>query len=432
MNALTFLRRCLLLTAFVCAGTGIQAMSSADSIRWLMQQSRFDETIRITQRLQQAHQSTAETFYMEGLALKNLYRFAPAIRSFQKSYETDTLRSEILSELGSCYKSLNDYGRALSFYEKALRKTPLSSGLMADAANAYMMSEKYERALELYRSLYKNEPLNVYFLRNIARCYDYMGNEDSAIVSYEKCLYPINGDYQSTYRLCSLWLKKKAYDQALSLIARYMFMDSTNARINSLNAYLYMMKHEYPEAKRLFLRCYSNHDESKFTLKYLGITSFKLDDMESAKTYLEKAYKIDSADYEVTNFLGIACSSSVYKRQGIYYLNKTLSLITPDSIYLGNIYGNLGKAYDAYSNAPCEKALASYLRALELNPADTLCVYLIAKKYDDCLKNKTMAVKYYRQFIDMLPARKKSEPAEPNVISLSDLASRRLKELTQK
>jgi hypothetical protein len=422
----------LLLAAFACASIGIRAMSSADSIRWLMQQSRFDETIRITQRLKQAHQATAETFYQEGLALKNLYRFAPAIRSFQKSYEIDTLRSEILSELGSCYKSLDDYGNALGFYEKAMRKTPLSSGLMADAANAYLMSEKYERALELYRSLYKNEPHNVYFLRNIARCYDYMGNEDSAIVSYDKCLYPINGDYQSTYRLCTLWLKKKAYDQALSLTARYMFLDSTNARINSLNAYLYMMKREYPEAKRLFLRCYRNHDESKFTLKYLGITAFKLDDMESAKTYLEKAYQIDSADYEVTNFLGIACSSSVYKRQGIFYLNKTLQLITPDSVYLGNIYGNLGKAYDAYSNAPCEKALESYLRALELNPFDTLSVCLIAIKYDNCLKNKTMAVKYYRQFIDMFPARKKNEPAEPNVISRYNLALRRLKELTQK
>ena len=424
--------RIILLILVVGVSVVAKPMSSIDSIRWLMQQSRFDETIRITQRLQQANQATAETFYQEGLALKNIYRFARAIRSFQKSYEIDTLRSEIFSELGSCYKSLNDYGQALGCYEKALLKTPLSSGVMADAANAYMMAEKYERALELYRNLYKNEPQNVYFLRNIARCYDYMGREDSAMICYHKCLQPINGDFQTAYRLCTLWLKHKSYDPALTLTNQYIRQDSTNARINSLNAYLYMMKHFYAEAKCLFLKCYRNHDESKFTLKYLGITSFKLNDMESAKTYLEKAYQIDSTDYEVTNFLGIACSSSAYKRLGIFYLNKTLQLITPDSVYLGNIYGNLGKAYDAYSNAPCEKSLEANLRAMELNPADTLSVYLVANKYDNCLKNKTMAVKYYRRFVDMFPARKKSEPAEPNVISLYNTALRRLKELATK
>lgn len=303
---------------------------------------------------------------------------------------------------------------------------------MAEAANAYMMSEKYERALILYQDLYKKEPLNVYFLRNIARCYDYMGAEDSAMVCYYKCLQPINGDYQTVYRLCAIWLKYKMYDSALTLTNEYQRQDSTNMRINSLNAYLYMMKHEYAESNRLFLKCYRNHDESKFTLKYLGITAFKLNDMEGAKTYLEKAYHVDSTDYEITNFLGIACATSAYKRLGIYYLNKTLQLITPDSVYLGNIYGNLGKAYDAYSNAPCEQALEAYIQARNFNPSDSLMLYHIASKYDFCLKNKEQAMKYYRQFLSLFPSEKKDKEFDANVVSYYNVAHRRLKELTQK
>lgn len=91
MKPFPYALRIRLLILVVGVSVVAKSMSSSDSIRWLMQQSRFEETIRITQRLQQAHQATAETFYQEGLALKNLYRFVPAIRSFQKSYEIDTL-----------------------------------------------------------------------------------------------------------------------------------------------------------------------------------------------------------------------------------------------------------------------------------------------------------------------------------------------------
>lgn len=422
----------ILLVAMFGLSMAVQPMSSVDSVRWLIQQSRYNAVAGITQRLQQTHLATAEIYYLDGLAKKNLYQFAPAILSFARSYEMDSSLTENLPELGNCYKSLNNFNQALTCYGKACAKDPSASSLQSELANAYMVVENYDRALILYRHLYNTDSQNVCFLRNMARCYDYIGRDDSAMICYQKCLQPINGDFQTVYRLCTIWMKYKMYDAALTLTNEYQRQDSANARINSLNAYLCMMKHDYAESNRLFQKCYQNHDESKFTLKYLGITAFKLNDMEGAKTYLEKAYRADSTDYEVTNFLGIACATSAYKRLGIYYLNKTLRLITPDSVYLGNIYGNLGKAYDAYSNAPCEKALYSYLQARNFNPSDSLILYLIATKYDFCLKDKEQAMKYYSQFLSLFPPDKKGKGADINVVSYYSAALRRLKELSRK
>jgi tetratricopeptide (TPR) repeat protein len=423
----------LFLLAIGLSGSAMaMPITPTDTLRGLIQQSRFEEATVVSKRLQQSHRANAQTYYWEGIAMKNLCRFSRAIQSFSQSYRMDSLCVDNLSELGACYKAMNDYGNALFFYEQAYRKNATSNALAIELATVNMAAEKYDRALILFRRLYDADSDNVYFLRNMAKCYDCMGQEDSAMILYRKSLQPINGDFQTVYRLCCLWIKHKAYDKALAMTTEFRCTDSTNARINSLHAYLFLLKRDYSSANRLFEHCYKHHDETKFTLKYLGISAFKINDMESAKTYLEKAYQQDSTDYEISNYLGVACSSSFYKRLGVYYLEKALQLTTPDSVYLGTIYGNLGRAYETYSNAPREKALKAYLKAYSLNPQDTVMLYLIACQYDHGLHDTDKAINYYRQFLSVFPPERKNKKEEVNVITYYNLATRRLKELTHK
>ena len=60
------------------------------------------------------------------------------------------------------------------------------------------------------------------------------------MVYYANSLNLIPDDYQTVYRLCSILLKKKAYSTVLAATDSYRKRDSTNLRINSLNAYTYM------------------------------------------------------------------------------------------------------------------------------------------------------------------------------------------------
>jgi tetratricopeptide (TPR) repeat protein len=424
-----------LLSAFIAIFSlpiNASSMSSSDSVRWLIQQSRFKEATDITQRLQRSGSISAEMSYCEGLAWKGLNRYTAAINAFTKSYRQDSLLTSNLTELGTCFRLLNNYNQSLFWYDKAWKKDSTSSVLWSEIAGTCMAGEKYERALSLYRQLAIHDPQNSFFLLNMGKCFDYIGKTDSAMVYYANSLNLVRDDYQTTYRLCSILLKKKEYRTVLAATEDYRRRDSTNQRINSLNAYAYMLTKDYQESYNRFLACYRNHDESKFTVKYLGITAFKLNNMVLAKEYLEKAYQLDSTDYETTNFLGIACATSAYKKLGIFYLNKTLELILPDSTYLGNVYGNLGKAYDAYSNAPCKQAFDSYLTAHSLMPFDATYTYLIASKYDFCLQNREKAIQYYRQFLDAYAEDIEKWGIDPTIVSYAAAATRRLKELTRK
>ena len=229
-----------------------------------------------------------------------------------------------------------------------------------------------------------------------------------------------------------LYIKKKKYDDAIIITEKYLQVDSLNQKINSINAYLYVLKKDYVNSYYKFLKCYLNNDTSKFVLKYLGITCFKLDSFEATKFYLEKAYKLDSADYQVSNFLGIACATYVYKQLGIYYLNKTAKLMTPDSVYLSSVYFNLGKAYDSYSNSPCKSGYDAFVRANELNPKDTLSMLFLAFKFDNCIHDKESAIKYYKKFIATRPPKKNDNKNSKFVFSYYDTAIKRLEELEKK
>ncbi len=416
--------------AIVSLPIKVSSMSSSDSVRWFIQQSRFKEATDITQRLQRSGLISAEMSYCEGLAWKGLNRYTAAINSFTKSYRQDSLLTSNLTELGTCFRLLNNYNQSLLWYDKAWKKDSTSAVLWSEMAGTCMAGEQYELALNLYRRLAIRDLQNSFFLLNMGKCFDYLGQTDSAMVYYRKSLMLVPNDYQTVYRICSILLKEKEYNTVLTLTNGYRSKDLTNLRINSLNAYTYMLVKDYKESYQRFLACYCNHDESKFTTKYLGITAFKLNNMEQAKEYLEKAYQLDSTDYEITNFLGIACATSAHKELAIFYLNKTLQLISPDSTYLGNVYGNLGKAYDA--SALCEKALEPYLVAHRLIPSDATYIYLIASKYDFCLKNREKAIQYYRQFLDTYAEDQKNKGIDPAVVPYSNNAIKRLKELSRK
>jgi tetratricopeptide (TPR) repeat protein len=412
--------------------TTIRAGQSLDSIKLFIQEAKFEKVIEIANRLINSKKENSEIYYFDGISKKNLYKFKSAIESFQKSFQLDTSNWQNIVEIANCYKLIDESSKALVYYEKASAKYPENWTILTEVGNMNFALENYIEANNIFKKLYASDTANMYFVKKIAKSFDDLEQVDSAIYYYKKSIQLGTMDYATVLRLCNIYIKKKNYDEGLSLTRKFMQTDSLNPRINSINAYLLLLKKDYLNAYDKFLKCYRNNDSSLFVLKYLGISSFKIDSLEDAKIYLEKAYYLDTTDAQVTNFLGVACATYAYKLLGIYYLNKTIKLLTPDSVSLASVYFNLGKAYDSYSNSPCKNGYDAYLRASTLNPKDTLITYFLAYKYDGCLHDKSMAIKCYKQFISTRPARNKDGKNSPYRISYYDSAIRRLEELEKK
>jgi tetratricopeptide (TPR) repeat protein len=127
----------------------------------------------------------------------------------------------------------------------------------------------------------------------------------------------------------------------------------------------------------------------------------------------------------------MSCSASYYKELGIIYINKAIRLINPSPEYLSGVYQNLAQSYNGYYKY--QEALGALLKAYELNSNDTLLIYKIGVQYDNWLKNKAMALKYYSDFVKICPQQNKSKPDENEEFSLTyyDVAIKRIAELKE-
>jgi tetratricopeptide (TPR) repeat protein len=229
-----------------------KANQTLDSIKLLIQESKFDDAVKITNRLKLNRNTTAVVYYFDGISNKNLYKFHNAIESFQKSYQLDTSISLNIVEVANCYKLTNENNKALIYYEKAAIKFPENKTIQTEIANMHFIIENYGKANKLFFKLYTTDTTNIYIVRNIAKCFDNLDQEDSAVFYFNKVIQLDSIDYQTIYRLCNIYIKKKKYNDALIITEKYIQNDSLNAKINSINAYLYLLKRDYQNSYSKF------------------------------------------------------------------------------------------------------------------------------------------------------------------------------------
>jgi tetratricopeptide (TPR) repeat protein len=406
-----------------------QNSSSLDSVHYLLQNYQYQAALEIINRILLPGGSNTELYYLKGLALKGNVKYTEAISSFSDLLRLNPNHFTALIELGNCYKMIGDYKHAYSSLVHADSLSP-NVFVKTEMANILYSTDQFDLAEEIYQDLLKKDSLNVFLLRNIGKSYEKMSIFDSAMVYYEKTMHLNPYDFHSAYPLCNLYVRKKAYQKAIDVSEKYLKLDSTDILMKRMNAYLYLLKKDYKTSLSCFKNCYGNKDTSVFTIKYLGVSYFKLNIYDTAKMYLERAFHKDTMDAQTCNFLGISCAQSYWKKLGIEYLKRAILLINPDPVYLSGIYTNLAEACNGYSKY--DDALAAFLKAYELTPADTLLPYRIAKQYDRWMNNKELAIKYYSLFLQIKQPTSDATSAENDgrpVISYYNAAKNRVKQL---
>ncbi|MBN1416025.1 MAG: hypothetical protein JW973_13065 [Bacteroidales bacterium] len=398
-----------------------------DTIRYWLENYQYQQALdAINSRLESKGDSTLYVY--KGLALKGTLKYSEAIESFQRALKNDSNSLQAMIELSNTYKLLGDFHKALIFLVAANKKNPSPALLTEIAAVLYSM-DAYEDALIINSQLVKEDSLNPFLLKNVAKCYDNLEKSDSAIVFFEKAIARNPSDYLSVIRLGNLYIKRRNYEKGIELTELYRSTDSSNAKVNRLNAYCYLLNKDYKTARENFLHCVKNYDTTDFVYKYLGTSYFKLEKYDTAKIYLEKAYIKDSADAQTCYFLGMACSGSYYKELGIHYINKAITLMNPDPEYMSGVYQNLAEACNGFYKY--QEGLDALFKAYELNRNDTLLLYKIALQYE-WLKDKDLALEYYSDFMLTRPSGGESTlKIHPGYVEMSyyDVVEKRISEL---
>ena len=419
----------LLILFLGCFQLFSQTTDKTDLIRTYLLENQYQPALDLINT--QLKLSNDNKLYLyKGIALRGVLKYNEAIESFNEVLKNDSNNIQVIIELSNTNKIIGDYNKSLIYLIKA-NNIHSSPSVLSEIANTCFIIERYDQAKNIYFELFKQDSSNVFFIRNIAKCYENMDNIDSAIFYFEKVLLLKKYDSQSVNKLCNLYIKKKNYKRGIEVSESYISYDTTNIRINRLNAYLYLLNKDYNVSKIKFTRCVKNNDTTDFVYKYLGTSYFKLEIYDTAQVFLEKAYFKDTTDAQVCYFLGMSCSASYYKALGIKYINKAITLLNPSPDYMASVYQNLAQSYNGYYKY--QEALGSLLKSYELNSKDTLILYKIGAQYDRWIKNKKMAIKYYSDFVNLLPKQNNSKPEENEELSVTyyDIAIKRIDALKE-
>lgn len=337
---------------------------------------------------------------LKATALKGLKRYQQALPIYELIFRNDTTIVRNGVDLANCYQFIGDHKNEQKIYNSLVRLNKDNNFLIQQLANSYYLDNNYINAIANYSVAYI-EDTSLYVTRQLAQCFDNINMTDTAVFFYKKTIEMNPTDLQSTYRLANIYKQKKEYKTGIKLTDSYLKNDSTNVLILRTNGLLNFLDQEYPNSIQRFEKCLTLGDTSDFTNKYLGYSYFKKFEYEKAKDYLEKAFLNDSTNADLCYALGLSCDYSIYKKLGIKYLNKTLELMIPEPETLSQVYKSLAHVNIGYNKY--QDAQDAYLKAYELTPNDALLLYEIAFQYDERMKMKDLALKYYTEFMATKP-----------------------------
>jgi tetratricopeptide (TPR) repeat protein len=380
---------------------------ATDSVQLFLSNYQYSKALNLIERELKQTGESKYLYNLKGNAYKGLYQFSQAIDAYKKVLAYDTTNIRTIIDIAHTYKQIPDNENAMKYYALASSYDTSNLAFKMEIANCKFSMDFCSEALNDYRPIYHSDTSNLFLIKRMAMCYYKNMEVDSAINFYYKALFYNAYDATSVANICNLLFLKKGYEEGIKLTEAYRQIDSANAKVNSLNAYMYLLSEKYRKAVNRFQMCYDNKDSSKFILKNLGIAYYRTESYDTAKFYLEKAYNSDTLEVTTAHFLGMACTKSYYKQLGIMYLEKAIHLYDPTIEKLANLYMNTSEACDAWGKCPAEKKLSINQKARYYNPKEKKLILKLASIYDYHLKDSILAVDYYREFLNSMPDEEK-------------------------
>lgn len=401
---------------------------TSDTILSLIQEFEYQQAIDLIE----INGDKPEYWDLKASALKGLRKYSQAAETYEYLVNRDSTQIRYMVDLADCYQSLSNYSKAQNVYIRALKIAPGSLFINQELADAFYLDDNFEKAMFHYSIPYQRDS-SYYLTRQIARCFDNLGKRDTAAIYYDKAVRLNPFDFQSTYRLATLYKQKEEYQNGIILTENYLKRDSANIKMLKMKGFLHFLLREYPDAITEFENSISLSDTSEFTYKYLGYCYFKQKEFEKAKDVLEIAFKKDTSNVELCYILGLSCHYSVYRKLGIEYLNRSIKLATPSPDFIAQIYKDLGDANTGIYEY--EKGLEFYLKAYELTPNDTILLFKLASHYDNWMGEPEKALAFYQAFMGTQPEKKETsviqDPTIKMALSFYEIALRRIAEIRE-
>lgn len=324
-------------------------------------------------------------------------RYKEAAEYIKSVYPGVINDDKIISRLGYVYYMNGNLPEAEQNYLLLFKKDTLNKSILMNLASLNNRRGNYLVSTGYYRKILQIDStiFNVYKqLADIGQI-----TNDSNTVNYLKkanMLNPIDGDV--AYDLGDLYIGKKNFKAADSVLKVALQADTTNLLLYRAKAKLAYATKDYKELITICEKLFNGGDHTPTVYKWMGNANFYLKSYrKSIDTFLELE-KLEELEESALYMTAKSYKSLSDEKNAIDYYMRAIKAGTASSESVFFYYYELGDLYKSVKKP--KLSVQAYEKSVQYQETP-FAYYMLATIYDQELKNKMTALKYYRKYVSL-------------------------------
>lgn len=320
-------------------------------------------------------------------------RFAEAADLLKKTYPEPVTDIKVLSKLAYTSNMAGKLPDAEGYYQRMYAIDSTNTGVLFSLGSINLRRGNNVKAEMYYKILAQKDTTNFLVFKQLAKIAQDKSDFEGMVVYLQKAnkLNPAEADVASD--LSDMYVNLKLLDQAEKVLSGAINQDPENiVLLQSLLKLSYAEK-KYELVKTTCLKLIAAGAENGLVLTKLESAYYNLKEYECSIDAFKRIPEINQSE---TSYYIAALDYKVLKDQSACIENLGKAIEAGISPNISDYYAEMADSYDVKKKF--KATIFAYQKALQFDEKPII-YYLMATVYDDEIKDKKLAVKYYKKFM---------------------------------
>lgn len=331
-------------------------------------------------------------------------RFADAADYLKKTYPEPVTDLKILGSLAYSSQIAGRLPDAEAYYGRIYAADTTNTTVIFSLGNIMARRGDNVKALFYFKKILLKDSTNFSVYKQMGSMSLNAGNVADALKYYEKANQINPGEPGVAYDLSSFYINAKQYQKADTIVSGALKADTANLLLLISKAQVDYHLEKYPETVLECIKLINYGQRQNLVISTLGTSYYKLKDYNNCIHTFKLLEETNTAT-EISYY----CTGMSYKALGdqqmaISYFEKAIKEAISNNV--NSYYGEMADSYSQVHQV--KNAVSAYQKSL-LYGVMPLTYYDIAGLYDVQLKNKALALQYYKKYVKSDPPKEQKE-----------------------
>lgn len=394
MKRLTFI---LLILA-----AALQTVPAQDDVRRLVERYDYKAAVKVIDSLMTCESPDSISLAIEkARCLRKMYRAEDAVQTLAEVLHLDQFNVELLAEMAESQTQAGNTEEAVTWYSLLSQLQPDNMYFKLCKARIMYREKQYQESIMSFKEIVATDTIPE-ILSMIGDGYRNLGQNDSALVYYDRVLAARPGHVPTISRKADILLAAKQYDPVVEMTEKYLKEDPDNMTVLPIYGLALHLKEMYPQSIQVFEHQRDLGDDSYSVHYYIGLNHYMMNKWTKAVPELTKAYQKDSSDVRLVYQLAHARShihvNNELPAESERLYAKAIEMLQPDPSLMHNIYGSM--AITRHRLEQFRDAIKYYELSYRYNKKNISALSAIAHCYER-LKEYEKSLEYYEAYLKL-------------------------------